>query len=96
MTGSPFHLALIAVGTLCAVTGLVSAAVGVYVTLANRALIAEVRMEMAELENRIVRRINGTYVRTAEFSAHRETLETKIGGVKARLDGLIGIGAEAD
>lgn len=41
-------------------TGLVSGLIGAYVGLQNRALLAEVRRELAELENRIIARINGT------------------------------------
>jgi len=40
--------------------GLVSGLIGMYVGLQNRALLAEVRKELAELENRIITRINGT------------------------------------
>jgi hypothetical protein len=42
--------------------GLISGLIGTYVGLQNRALLAEVRKELAELENRIITRINGTYV----------------------------------
>ena len=41
-------------------SGLVSGLIGAYVGLQNRALLAEVRKELAELENRIITRINGT------------------------------------
>lgn len=41
-------------------TGLVSGLIGAFVGLQNRALLAEVRKELAELENRIITRINGT------------------------------------
>ena len=47
-------------------TGLVSGLIGAFVGLQNRALLAEVRKELAELENRIITRINGTYVRAGE------------------------------
>ncbi len=47
-------------------SGLVSGLIGTYVGLQNRALLAEVRKELAELENRIITRINGTYVRASE------------------------------
>ena len=47
-------------------SGLVSGLIGAYVGLQNRALLAEVRRELAELENRIITRINGTYVRASE------------------------------
>ena len=46
--------------------GLVSGLIATYVSLQNRALLAEVRKELAELENRIITRINGTFVRTSE------------------------------
>lgn len=49
---------------LVPVVGLVSGLIGTYVGLQNRALLAEVRKELAELEQRIFLRINGTYVRT--------------------------------
>jgi hypothetical protein len=40
--------------------GLISGLIAAYVSLQNRALLAEVRRELAELENRIFTRINGT------------------------------------
>ena len=40
--------------------------IGTYVGLQNRALLAEVRKELAETENRICERINGKYVRSQE------------------------------
>ena len=46
--------------------GMVSGLIGAYVGVQNRALLAEVRRELAELENRIITRINGTYVRAGE------------------------------
>ena len=51
--------------------------------LQNRALLAEVRKELAELENRIIARINGTYVRAGECHLREEQL------VHERLDTLI-------
>ena len=47
-------------------SGLASGLIGTYVGLQNRALLAEVRKELAETENRICERINGKYVRSAE------------------------------
>jgi hypothetical protein len=41
-------------------TGLVSGLIGAFVGLQNRALLAEVRKELAELENKLYLRINGT------------------------------------
>ena len=54
------------VGLLIPTIGLVSGLVATYVSLQNRALLAEVRKELAELENRIITRINGTFVRASE------------------------------
>ena len=53
---------LLGLELLVAAVGLISGLVGTYVGLQNRALLAEVRQELAELENRIITRINGTYV----------------------------------
>ena len=47
-------------------SGLLSGLIGTYVGLQNRALLAEVRKELAETDNRICERINGKYVRSAE------------------------------
>jgi hypothetical protein len=41
--------------------GLVSGLVATYVSLQNRALLAEARKELAELESRIILRLNGLY-----------------------------------
>ena len=57
---------------------LVSGLIATYVSLQNRALLAEVRKELAELENRIILRINGTYVRTAECRLRDENLQERI------------------
>lgn len=65
-------------GILVSLVGLVSGLIGAYVALQNRALLAEVRMEMAELENRIVLRINGTYVRNQECDLRRANLRERI------------------
>ena len=43
------------------VVGLVSGLIATYVSLENRALLAEVRGELAEMESKIFLRINGTY-----------------------------------
>jgi hypothetical protein len=58
--------------------GLISGLIGAYVGLQNRALLAEVRKELAELENRIILRINGTYVRTAEGKLRDENMHARI------------------
>lgn len=58
--------------------GLVSGLIGAYVGLQNRALLAEVRQELAELENRIITRINGTYVRESECALREELIQERI------------------
>ena len=57
---------LVPLELLIAITGLASGLVGTYVGLQNRALLAEVRKELAENENRIFERVNGKYVRSSE------------------------------
>ena len=58
--------------------GLISGLIGAYVGLQNRALLAEVRKELAELENRIILRINGTYVRTSESKLRDDVMQARI------------------
>ena len=58
--------------------GLVSGLIGAYVGLQNRALLAEVRKEIAELENRVFLRINGAYVRAAECSLREENVRARL------------------
>jgi hypothetical protein len=57
---------------------LVSGLIATYVSLQNRALLAEVRQELAELENRIITRINGTYVRAGECRLREEALASRV------------------
>jgi hypothetical protein len=57
---------------------LVSGLIATYVSLQNRALLAEVRQELAELENRIIFRINGQYVRAAECRLREEALASRV------------------
>jgi hypothetical protein len=59
-------------------TGLISGLIATYVSLQNRALLAEVRKELAELENRIINRINGTYVRTSECHLRDDHLRERV------------------
>ena len=59
-------------------TGLVSGLIGAFVGLQNRALLAEVRKELAELENRIITRINGTYVRAGECRLREELVHERL------------------
>jgi len=58
--------------------GLVSGLVATYVSLQNRALLAEVRKELAELENRMILRLNGLYLRKAEANLRDALLEERI------------------
>lgn len=58
--------------------GLVSGLIATYVSLQNRALLAEVRKELAELENRIITRINGTYVRAGECHLREVNLQARL------------------
>jgi hypothetical protein len=62
-------------------SGLVSGLIGTYVGLQNRALLAEVRKELAELENRIFLRINGTYVRAAECKLREELVHERFAAI---------------
>jgi hypothetical protein len=59
-------------------SGLISGLIGAYVGLQNRALLAEVRKELAELENRIITRINGTFVRANECHLREENVLARI------------------
>ncbi len=68
-------------GMIVPAVGLISGLVATYVSLQNRALLAEVRKELAELENRIIARINGTYVRTEECKLRMELMQEKIAAV---------------
>jgi hypothetical protein len=53
--------------------GLASGLIAACVSLQNRALLAEVRRELAEVENRIILRLNGICIRRFGQSADRET-----------------------
>jgi len=64
--------------------GLVSGLIATYVSLQNRALLAEVRKELAELESRIILRLNGLYMRRAECELHNALLEERIEGIERR------------
>ena len=63
---------------LVPMVGLVSGLIATYVSLQNRALLAEVRKEIAEWENRIIARIDGTYVRSGECKLREELVQEKI------------------
>jgi len=59
-------------------SSLISGLIGAFVGLQNRALLAEVRKEIAELENRIFTRINGTYVRSGECRLREENVHARL------------------
>ncbi len=61
--------------------GLVSGLIGAYVGLQNRALLAEVRKEIAEMEGRIFERINGKYVRSGECQLREALVHEKLAAI---------------
>ena len=65
--------------------GLVSGLIGAYVGVQNRALLAEVRRELAELENKIFLRVNGTYVRSGECSLREQLVHEKLTAITEHL-----------
>ena len=65
--------------------GLLSGLLGAYIGLENRALLAEVRKELAELENRIIQRINGSYARTSECKLREENMHARLDVLAAEL-----------
>ena len=65
--------------------GLVSGLIGAYVGVQNRALLAEVRKELAEMEVRIFLRINGSYIRRQECSLREQLLEEKLTAIAEHL-----------
>ena len=58
--------------------GLVSGLIATYVSLQNRALLAEVRKELAELEHRLYLKINGTYMRRSECQLEEALTEERL------------------
>jgi len=76
------------IGVLVSLIGLVSGLIGAYVSLQNRTLLAEVRAELAEMEGRVVLRINGNYVRSSVCEARKEITQTKIDALRHDLEAL--------
>ena len=66
--------------------GLVSGLIAAYVSLQNRALLAEVRRELAEMESKVFLRINGTYVRRAECVLREDLVHEKLNTLMKQLD----------
>ena len=65
--------------------GLISGLIATYVSLQNRALLAEVRRELAELETRLITRINGTYVRRGECELREELVHERLTAINDEL-----------
>jgi len=76
------------------VIGLISGLVGAYVGLQNRALLAEVRQELAELENRIIIRINGTYSRNSECLLRNANVNSRLDDLAEEVRNLSRFGAQ--
>ena len=81
------------VSLLIPAAGLVSALIATYVSLQNRALLAEVRKELAELETRIITRINGTYVRAGECRLREENVTERLSTLARELRCFAGEGS---
>jgi hypothetical protein len=64
--------------------GLISGLIATYVSLQNRALLAEVRKELAEMENRIILRLNGLYLRKVEADLREALLAERIEALAGR------------
>ena len=67
--------------------GLISGLIAAYVSLQNRALLAEVRRELAEIESKVFLRINGTYVRQAECKLREELAAERLDAVVKEIRG---------
>ena len=74
-----------AVQVLIPAAGLISGLIGAYVGLQNRALLAEVRRELAELENRLILRINGTYTRRQECQLRELRVDERLEELAERM-----------
>lgn len=79
---SPF-LDILQSPALASVLSALASAISTYIATAIRATKEELRREMAELENRIISRINGTYVRREEWQIDREAVREKFQAMSA-------------
>jgi hypothetical protein len=61
--------------------GLVSGLIATYVSLQNRALLAEVRREMAEMETRLIEKLNGKYVRSGECQLREQLVQERLAAI---------------
>lgn len=66
-------------------SGLISGLIGAFVGLQNRALLAEVRKELAEMEKRLFLRINGTYVRSENCQLREQLVHDRLAAVAEEL-----------
>ncbi len=73
------------IGLIVPGIGLISGLIAAYVSLQNRALLAEVRKELAEQENRIISRLNGLYVRSAECQLREDNVRMRLDSIEQRL-----------
>lgn len=73
-------------------TGLISGLIGAFVGLQNRALLAEVRKELAEMENRLFLRINGTYVRSESCQLREQLVHERLAAVAEELKNRNAVG----
>ena len=65
--------------------GLISGLVATYVSLQNRALLADVRREIAEMEHRLFLRINGGYVRRRECELLERNMHERVESLAQRV-----------
>lgn len=65
--------------------GLISGLIATYVSLQNRALLAEVRKELAELENRLIEKFSGQFVRRAECTLREELVHERLTAITDEL-----------
>lgn len=69
-----------------AVIGIVGAGVSGYVAVSVRALREELGRKLAEQENSIIERINGTYVRRAECSLREDRIMDRLNHIDKELE----------
>jgi len=65
--------------------GLISGLIATYVSLQNWALLAEVRREMAEMENRLAEKLNGKYIRRSECELRSALTEERLDALVERM-----------
>ena len=63
------------------IIGLIAGLIATYVSLQNRALVAEVRKEMAEMEGRVLLKANGTYERLSESELRADSVQKQLASV---------------